>query len=109
MELARRYVDRVGARLDIRAAAVAGSVARVDFNLWSDVDVVIVAEGLPTSAPDRVGLLLEGAPARVQPIGYSPDEFERERVRRNPLVAEVIERGIVLHGAEVLRAPARGQ
>jgi predicted nucleotidyltransferase len=102
VELAREYVERLVSRLAVEAAAVAGSVARGDFNVWSDVDVVVIAEGLPERALDRSTVLLADAPPRVQPIGYSRSEFEREWRRGNPLVREVVERGIVLTGSKLL-------
>jgi len=102
IELATRYVDGLARRLDVRAAAIAGSVARGDFNLWSDVDVVLIAAGLPARAPDRAALLLEDAPPRVQPIGYSPEEFERELLKGNRLVREATERGVVLRGGKLI-------
>jgi hypothetical protein len=53
--LARGYVERLSARVSVLGAAVVGSVARGDFNVWSDVDVVVVSddvpEGSPTGAP----------------------------------------------------------
>jgi len=45
--LAREYVERLSARVTVEAAAVVGSVARGDFNVWSDVDVVVVANADP--------------------------------------------------------------
>ncbi len=94
--LAREYVRCLSARLPVRAAFVVGSVARGDFNVWSDVDVLVVAEGLPERAPERTALLLEQAPAGVQPVGFTPAELEQARRRRNPLVLEADERGIPL-------------
>lgn len=100
IELAAAYVDGVRQRLPVVAAAVVGSVARGDFNVWSDVDVVLVAERLPIRAPDRSGLLLEAAPAGVQPVGFTPDEFEAAWRARNPLVHEAVGLGATLAGEE---------
>jgi len=98
IDLARDYVQRLSARLEVEAAVVAGSVARGDFNVWSDVDVVVITEGLPARAPDRAGLLLADAPPRVQPVGFSRGEFVAALRRRNPLAHEAVERGVVLLG-----------
>ncbi len=109
LELARGYVRDLSARIRIRAAYVAGSVARGDFNVWSDVDVVVVAEDLPRRVPDRMALLAAGAPPRVQPVGFTPEEFERARRRRNRLVIEATERGVVLADEGRSPSPAREQ
>ena len=51
IERARAFVDELGEHLDIRAASIGGSVARGDFNVWSDVDVVLVVDELPERLP----------------------------------------------------------
>ena len=100
--LAHAYVEQLSTRVTPLAAIVAGSVARGDFNVWSDVDVVIVARELPTRALDRISLLTADAPAGVQPIGYTPAELAKERRRGNELVRSALSDGIVLVGQEFL-------
>lgn len=92
--LAGEHVQRLSGRLRIRQAAVVGSVARGDFNVWSDVDVVVVADALPERVLDRTLVLMEGRPPRVELIGFTPDELEDARRRRNPLVVELDSIGI---------------
>lgn len=85
--LARDHVERLAERLPVVEAAVIGSVARGDFNAWSDVDVVVVVDGeLPGRALDRLALV--AGPARVQTWAYTIAELERERARRNAAVLE---------------------
>jgi hypothetical protein len=103
IELARGYVERLAARRPLWAAAVVGSVARGDFNVWSDVDIVVVVEDLPERAPERGRVLAEDAPGGVQPIGFTPDEFEAALERGNPLVQEAATTDVVLLGAEFFR------
>ncbi len=100
--LARDYIERLSAQLPVLAAAIVGSVARGDFNVWSDVDVVVIAEDLPERTPDRASLLGADAPARLQPIGFRRNEFEAALKKGNRLAREAIEAGVVLVGDEVL-------
>lgn len=46
VDLASQYADRVRDRYG-PAVLPFGSVARGDFNLWSDVDVLVVSDALP--------------------------------------------------------------
>lgn len=94
--LAREYVAGLSKRLDLQQAAVVGSVARGDFNVWSDVDVVVVADGLPERLPDRLELLMDGRPPRVEPTGFTAAELEEARRRRNRLVVELDSIGLPL-------------
>jgi hypothetical protein len=43
-----------------------------------------------------MGVLVADAPPRVQPLGFTPAEFERARAKGNPLVIEALERGVVV-------------
>ena len=104
--LARAYIDRLAQRMQLTAAAVVGSVARGDFNVWSDVDVVVVAEGLPERAPERGAVLARDVPGGVQPVGFTPAEFERALHAGNPLAREAVTVGVVLLGADFLRGGA---
>ncbi|MDQ3875371.1 MAG: nucleotidyltransferase domain-containing protein [Actinomycetota bacterium] len=104
--LARTYVERLGRRTPVVAAAVAGSVARGDFNVWSDVDVVVVVQTLPARLPDRAALLAADAPGGVQGVGYTEPEFDRELRRGNPLVKEAVASGVILAGEEFFRGRA---
>lgn len=101
-DLARDYVRALGRRIPLSAAAIAGSVARGDFNVWSDVDVVIVSDALPERVPDRGLVLAQDAPPRVQPVGYTTAEFERAHRRGDPLVHEAVETGVHLVGHDLL-------
>lgn len=96
--LASEYVERVCARHTVRAAALVGSVARGDFNVWSDIDVVVVVDALPDRLPDRALALALDAPPGVQPIGFTPPEFERAYRRGDPLAREAVELGQALRG-----------
>lgn len=93
---AREHVERLAERLDIRQAAVVGSVARGDFNVWSDIDLVVVATELPARLPDRLAVLMDDRPPRVEVIGFTPAELVEARRRGNRLVAELDSTGIVL-------------
>ncbi len=92
--LARDHVRRLAERLPVRQAAVVGSVARGDFNVWSDVDLVIVADVLPERRLDRLELLMQDRPPRVEPIGFTPAELAEARRRGNPLAVELDSVGI---------------
>ncbi|RLG85713.1 MAG: nucleotidyltransferase domain-containing protein [Thermoprotei archaeon] len=70
-----------------------GSYARGDFNLWSDVDVVVIAEfkGSPLERLKRLN-----TPPGYEIIPLTPSEFQRLLKKNNPLAIEVVSRGVIL-------------
>ena len=96
LALAARFVEEAKKALGPITAWVYGSVARGDFNLWSDVDVLVVAEELPNRPQDRFGALLEFAPSRVEPKGYTLAEFRELLARLDPQLLGALSRREVL-------------
>jgi predicted nucleotidyltransferase len=83
---------------------IAGSVARGDFNLWSDVDLLVVADKLAPRLLDRFDQLGPRPPS-VEPHPMTSAEARSRLARGDPLVLEAIERGIWLVGSpEALQA-----
>jgi hypothetical protein len=93
------WAKRLAARLDVVAVAVFGSVARGDFNKWSDVDVLVVARGLPDGARERIALLGADAPLGVQAVGWTPEEFATRSARRDPIARECESVGVWVYGS----------
>jgi hypothetical protein len=97
LDAARRYVDGLPATLTVRGAVVVGSVARGDFHDASDIDVVVVADGLAESPPAR-WRQVAARQGRVRPVAWTPGEWALARQRRNPLVQDALDHGVWLVG-----------
>jgi hypothetical protein len=95
---ARSYVSQLRRRIPLEAAAVGGSVARGDFNVWSDVDVVLVSDALPEPGPQRAALLGSCAGPGVEPHGYTSAEFRHALARGDRLARETADSGVALLG-----------
>ena len=95
-----------------------GSFARGDQNRASDLDLVVIAA---TTLPfcDRIGRALESAGTAstrlpIEPLVYTPEEWERMVAEGNPFAALVLREGRVLYerrpesrrGAPLARAGA---
>ncbi len=109
MAIARTYAETLTARLPVRAVVLAGSLARGDFNVWSDIDVIVIADALPERLPDRLALLGADAPGGVQAVGFTPTELRQAAGRANRLVLDAAAHGIVLAGDRHVLARACGQ
>ena len=90
IEKAKRWARSLPFRC---SAILIGSYARGDFNLWSDVDIVLVAEfqGTPIERLRSIDY-----PTGFEVIPLNPEEFRRLLEKRNPIAVEAVERGVVL-------------
>ncbi|WP_244403828.1 nucleotidyltransferase domain-containing protein [Pyrolobus fumarii] len=69
---------RLAARIGRVSVLLHGSYARGDFNLWSDVDLIIVSEVFRGIRPlDRYKLVQDVLPDKVEPIPMTPEELRR--------------------------------
>lgn len=93
--VAAEYLARLGDGLVVDRAVVVGSVARGDFNAWSDVDLVVVAAELPAQHLERYALLGR-LPPRLEVVLWTTAEWARALERRNPLAVEAVARGVWL-------------
>ncbi|MGQ0712148.1 MAG: nucleotidyltransferase domain-containing protein [Gemmatimonadaceae bacterium] len=99
LDRARTFVSAVGLKVALRAAVVFGSVARGDFNRWSDIDLLVVAEDLPLGAGARLDALGTW-PAGIQPIAWTPREWRDQLARRNPIAIDAVAGGVWLAGSK---------
>lgn len=98
LDRARAFAGQLDPALGILAVVVFGSVARGDFNVWSDVDVLVVAERLPDHAVERVRALGR-RPAGVQPVAWTPAEWAARLKKGDPIALEAEAVGVWLVGA----------
>lgn len=99
LEVARLFSSCVLRRYQKASIVVFGSVARGDFNEWSDIDVlVVVDEELPSKPPERLDAIYECLKSYplVEPVVITLSEFHRMLSKKNPLIIEAVEKGIPL-------------
>lgn len=98
IERARVFAECVR-RLGRVTVVVFGSYARGDFNVWSDIDVLIITDAaLPSNPLRRLDAIEECLliASNVEPIILTINEFRDRLRKRDPAVVEAVERGIVV-------------
>ncbi|MEM3565710.1 MAG: nucleotidyltransferase domain-containing protein [Candidatus Bathyarchaeia archaeon] len=97
-EKIKAYVNAVVKRLNPQLVVLFGSFATGDINEGSDVDILVVAD-FKEGFLERIGTLMElntfGIP--IEPLGYTPEEFEDMKRRKTPFILEVLEKGKILY------------
>lgn len=96
IKMARDYVRHLTEKIEDVAAYLIGSTARGDFNIWSDIDVIIISDRLPANPLERSKLLYSCVEGEIEPKGYTVAEFKDLLRRCNPLAEEVMKVGIPL-------------
>jgi predicted nucleotidyltransferase len=99
------WAEDLAARWAVSAVVVFGSTVRGDFNKWSDVDVLVVADELPADWRSRMELLMSGAPPGLQALGWTPSELAERRRRKDPIALECDNVGVAVYGALPARQP----
>jgi len=80
--------------MDVLAGVVFGSYARGDFNLGSDIDILLLSDALPADPRKRSELLYEHIEGRLEPKGYTREEFTDLLRRRNPIAVDAVRHGV---------------
>ena len=75
-----------------------GSFARGDYHALSDIDLVIIEE-TDRSFFERIGEILSLCEPSIslEPLVYTPGEFERMREEGNPFIEQVLREGKVIY------------
>jgi predicted nucleotidyltransferase len=71
---------------------------QVQFNVWSDVDVLVVAERLPARLRDRLELFGRAEPG-LEVVAWTPHEWRQALERGNRIAREACEQGVWLVGS----------
>lgn len=78
---------------------VFGSYARGDFNVWSDIDVLVITDAaLPPNPLKRLDMIEEclAIVSEIEPIILTINEFRDRLRKRDPAIIEAIDKGIVI-------------
>ena len=100
------YVEGIKG-LDVRGIMLFGSVARNDAKEQSDVDILVVASGLP-DIKERYGFITVKKPSRIEDIWMTPDELiEMVDAKTGFVVDALLEGKILLDDGTIKDARAR--
>jgi len=98
------YCEKVCSELKPSLIILHGSTAKGLNGRWSDLDLIVIAD-FDVPLIDRVGKLLDLNETRapIEPLGYTPREFDDMFSKLNPLALEAVENGVALLGQNLFR------
>ena len=83
-------------QLKPKLLVIFGSIAKGDFGVGSDVDILIVSDLLPKNFL----FLLNDTFAPIEPVGYTSEEFKKMISKGHPTALDAIHDGIILYKDE---------
>lgn len=96
IQLAKDYVNRLEKDIRVCTAVLFGSFARGDFNLGSDIDVLIISDCLPREPLKRAEMLYRYVSGNIEPKGYTKTEFLKLIESNNPIALDAIKDGEII-------------
>jgi len=92
------YVGEVVRKLSPDLVILFGSFATGDINEGSDIDILVVAD-FKEPFLDRMRTLMDLNTFKIpiEPVGYTKEEFNQMKNRKNPFIMEVLEKGKILY------------
>jgi predicted nucleotidyltransferase len=93
----QHYLKRVSLKVRIQQAILFGSYAKESYSAGSDIDIAIIADGLPTDQGKRFAMLKETVLGiNLQPFAYSRKEWEKMLKTRSDFAREIVKHGKVM-------------
>lgn len=96
------FIDRLKATWDVRCVILHGSFATGKWTDASDLDLVVIADGLPDKFLDRLRMTSDLLPRRVpiETLCYTQAEFANMLESLHVTALEAVFRGVPLLGVE---------
>lgn len=91
----KRFAERLKMLFPIEKIYLYGSFARGEIHEGSDIDLVIVGD-FKERFFERIGKILDLTDLPIEPLVYTPEEFEAMKASGNPFIVEVLRTGIEL-------------
>lgn len=92
LEELNSFIRRLKDEFDITRVYLYGSFAKDEIHEGSDIDLLIVAD-IPGRMFERIGRILDLTDLPIEPLVYTPQEFERMTASENPFIMRVLKSG----------------
>ena len=94
----KEYANRVISRGAV-AVILVGSLARGDYTAFSDADVIVIANNVPSNPMERLKDFMDSSlSVDLQPRVFTVKEFFKMAKDRRRIIGEVVKYGILLAG-----------
>ncbi len=94
-----RFIGKIVASFKPNTIILYGSMARGDYGVGSDIDIIVIAKNLPESLDERLKVMAElnDTTAPIECLAYTPREFRRMLKHTHPTALYAMDDGIILY------------
>jgi predicted nucleotidyltransferase len=96
IRILKEYSDVVSSNPGEFTGVLYGSVARGDYNLWSDIDFLVISDELPENPLKRPEFLYSLTETPIEVKGYTRNEFLNMIEKRNPIALDSLVDGKII-------------
>jgi predicted nucleotidyltransferase len=98
----QHYLKRISTQVKVHQVILFGSYAQDDYSPGSDIDIAIIAQGLPSDPGERFVMLKDTVRGLdLQPFAYTTKEWEKMLETNSSFASEIITHGKVLLSDQV--------
>lgn len=95
-DILMEYSKVVSSKLGKFTGVLYGSMARGDYNVWSDIDFLVISDKLQENPLKRLEFLYSLTDTPIEVKGYTRNEFLKMIEKRNPLALDSLVEGRVI-------------
>lgn len=92
LEVLKDFVRELKEKLPVQDVFLFGSFATGKVHEGSDIDLIIVGD-FKERFVERIGRVLEMTDLPIEPLVYTPEEFQTMQDGKNPFIMEVLRQG----------------
>ena len=92
LQKVKQFAHELKAKFPIQEIYLHGSFVRGKIHEGSDIDLVIVG-AFRERFLDRIGMILDLTDLPIEPLVYTPEEFEQMKQSGNPFITTVLTTG----------------
>jgi predicted nucleotidyltransferase len=93
----QHYLKRISAQIKVHQAIIFGSYAQDSYSPGSDIDIAIIADGLPSDPGKRFAMLKDTVLGLdLQPFAYTSEEWDKMVKNHSSFAREIVKHGKIL-------------
>lgn len=87
------FAQRLKKELPVREVYLYGTFAKGEVHEGSDIDLIIIGD-FRERFFDRIGKILDLTDLPIEPLVYTPEEFEELKTSQNPFITDILKTAI---------------